>query len=423
MLQRVYLALKLAGLVLSLRCQQLTHIIAAKIHRLTYKAVDHPKNVVVVGGSFAGFFLAKHLAESLPTGWRVILIEKKSHYHFTWNFPRISVVPGHDTKAFVPYPRQLSTAPDGVYQFRQANVIAIDLQKVTLADGATIDYEYLAIATGSQARYPAKLDANEKGECIHFFQDQQRRVAAAKDIVVVGGGAAGVEVAGDIKTKYPDKNVTLVHSRDHLLNNFGQGLHDIAKKALEEMGVHLYLGERVVSGLDSEPPTQVTLRSGKALQCDHLIKCTGQSAQSSLIKQFSPASVAPSGAILIEKTLQMKNAPSPRVFALGDVIDVPGPKMGRAASVQGFHVADNIVRSIKHKPLKEYKPTLIDTSIDLTLGLGKNVMYIDDFGRRDTSFNSKTTEELHAARAWEVMGMKPYHDPAEEEAAALKPSA
>ena len=65
----------------------------------------------------------------------------------------------------------------------------------------------------------------------------------------------------------------------------------------------------------------------------------------------------------------MKNSPSPNIFALGDVIDTPGPKMGRAATMQGMFVADNIVRMIKKKPLKEYKPTMVDTSIELTVGL------------------------------------------------------
>lgn len=273
MLDRWYLILKLIGLTLSLSYQQLAHKVVARIHRATYKAVDNPKNVVVVGGSFAGFFLARHLAESLPTGWRVIMIEKKSHYQFTWNFPRITVVPGHDEKCFIPFPRQFSTAPKDVYLFQQGNVVAIDSHKVTLQDGSTIDYEYLAVATGSKGRYPATLeDVDEKRDCIPFFQEQQREIKEAKDIVVVGGGAAGVEVAGDIKSRYPDKNVTLVHSRDHLLNNFpGDSLHEIAKKALEGLGVTLYLGERVVSNLDSDIPKQVTLRSGKVLECDHLV--------------------------------------------------------------------------------------------------------------------------------------------------------
>lgn len=35
----------------------------------------------------------------------------------------------------------------------------------------------------------------------------------AKNIAVIGGGAVGVELATDIKSYYPEKSVTLVHSR------------------------------------------------------------------------------------------------------------------------------------------------------------------------------------------------------------------
>lgn len=272
MLSKLSVILKLIGLSLSLSFQRLSLIVSAKLHQKTYKAVATPKNVVVVGGSFGGFFLAKQLSESLPTGYRVVLIEKHSHYHFTWNFPRITVVPGHDHKAFVPYPKQPRQAPDGVYLFQRGNVTAIDTTKVTLEDGSQIEFEYLVIATGSQKRYPAQLDADEKLDCMTFFEEQQNRIKGAQNIVIVGGGAAGVEIAGDIRTKYPDKKVTLVHSRDRLLNNFGVGLHERAKPALEALGVKLYLGERVVAGLEEEDPKQITLRSGNVLGCDLVVR-------------------------------------------------------------------------------------------------------------------------------------------------------
>jgi NADH dehydrogenase FAD-containing subunit len=90
---------------------------------------------------------------------------------------------------------------------------------------------------------------------------------------------------------------------------------------------------------------------------------------SELLKTFSPASIAPSGAILVESTLQVKDAPSSNIFAVGDVIDLPGPKQGRPASLQGFLVAGNIVRAIRGKPMKHYAPSILDHSIELTLGL------------------------------------------------------
>lgn len=272
MLDKPLMFLKLIGLTLSLSLEQLSRVISTKLHLRSYKAVPNSKNVVVVGGSFGGFFLAKQLSESLPTGYRVVLIEKHSHYHFTWNFPRITVVEGHDNKAFVPYPEKPRMAPEGIFVFQQGTVVSIDAHKVTLEDGSTVDYEYLVIATGSQARYPPELDAVvDKQDCIEYFRTQQDRIKSARNIVIVGGGAAGVEIAGDIRSKYSDKTVTLVHSREHLLNQFGSGLHEIAKKDLEALGVTLYLGERVVAGLESENPKAVTLRSGKVLECDLLV--------------------------------------------------------------------------------------------------------------------------------------------------------
>ncbi|KAJ9614435.1 hypothetical protein H2200_002571 [Cladophialophora chaetospira] len=411
MFPKLFFILKLFGFTFSLIGQRLSLVISGKLHRLTYTASSNPKNVVVIGGSFAGYFLAQRLAGSLPSGYRVILVERHSHFHFTWNFPRSTVIHGQEQKAFIPYPAKPRNSPEGSYEFKQGSAVAIEDDKVRLENGEVIGYEYLALATGSQKRYPPTLEANEKGECTEFFAQQQERIKTAKSIIIVGGGAAGVEVAGDIKSRYPEKNVTLVHSREHLLNSFGEKLHVRAKTALEELGVELYLGERVVTGLDLEGPGKVALRGGKVLQCDFLIKCTGQVPDSHLLRSFSPSSIAPSGAILVEKTLQIRNAPSPRIFALGDVIDIPGPKQGRPATMQGFLVAENIVRNIQGKPMVEYTPSILDRSIELTLGLGKNVMYISD-GTNQMAFTKKMKDEsMHAAQAWRFMDAKPFHDP------------
>lgn len=45
-------------------------------HRWLYQATPSPKNVVVLGGSYAGIHLAQRLTETLPTGYRAVLIKK-----------------------------------------------------------------------------------------------------------------------------------------------------------------------------------------------------------------------------------------------------------------------------------------------------------------------------------------------------------
>ncbi|OAG34923.1 hypothetical protein AYO21_10927 [Fonsecaea monophora] len=445
MFAKAFLYIKLLGFGLSASFERLCIYISTYIHRLRYKSVPDPRNIVIIGGSFAGYFLAKRLAESVPTGYRVVLIDKHSHFHFTWNFPRATVLAGQEHNAIIPYPDQgPRSVPVGAYVFKQGSVVAIEPGKVILQDGTEIAYEYLAVATGSRSRYPARLDkdgdGDDKANCVRFFQEEQQRIVAAKDIVIVGGGAAGVEVASDIKSKYPQKSVTLVHSRENLLNNFGAELHDIAKKALEELGIKLYLGDRVIAGLEGDDSKQIKLRSGNTIQCDLVIQCTGQAPNSALLKSFSPKSVSPSGSILVEKTLQIRDAPR-NMFALGDVIDLPGPKMGRPASMQGFLVAENIVRTIRADQknrkrrnatdadtnkttngdasspavkLKEYTPTMVDSSIELTLGLGKSVMFISD-GHKNTSISRKMPDDaLHAAQMWKIMDATPYDDPSDK---------
>ena len=272
MFDKLFFILRLVGYIFSLTSQRLSLILSAKFHRLTYRSVPKPQDIVVIGGSFAGYFLARQLSESLPTGYRVVLIEKHSHFHFTWNFPRVTVLQGHEQNAFIPYPSKPQDAPEGAFLFRKGNVISIDADSVTLENGESIKYEYLVIATGSQKRYPATLDADEKVDGVKFFAKQQQAIKSAQKIVVVGGGAAGVEVAGDVKSKYPEKDVTLVHSREHLLNSFGEGLHTKVNPAFEELGIHLHLGQRVVSGLGQEGPGELTLKNGKTLPFDLLVR-------------------------------------------------------------------------------------------------------------------------------------------------------
>lgn len=55
----------------------------------------------------------------------------------------------------------------------------------------------------------------------------------------------GVELVSDIKYFYPDKEVTLIHSRDRLMNHFGKRLGDYALIALkDELKVRVLLNER-----------------------------------------------------------------------------------------------------------------------------------------------------------------------------------
>lgn len=226
--------------------------IEAIIHHYTYKSLppQETKNVVVIGGSFTGYETAKRLTETLPTGFRVILIEKNSHFNYVFAFPRFSVLGGLEQYAFIPYEGLAKNAPKGIFEFIQGKVDHVDERIVRLEGGKELEYEYIVIATGTASKLPSKVAATESQDAQRELREMQSTIKKAERIAVVGGGAVGVEIASDIKDFYPDKKVVLFHSRDRLLPSFGERLHQHVMKRLGAMGIDIRLNERpqVVEG-------------------------------------------------------------------------------------------------------------------------------------------------------------------------------
>jgi NADH dehydrogenase FAD-containing subunit len=172
------------------------------------------------------------------------MIERKSHFNYLFNFPRYSVLAGHEEYAFIPYDMMEKAAPKG--SFRRIRDIATSIKdgRVYLESGEAIEFSYLVIATGSKQGLPSKGIATEKKDGCRELQTVQENIQIANRIAVVGGGAVGVELATDIKYFHPDKDVTIVHSRERLLQRFGPRLHDHVAVKMREMGIHMRLGER-----------------------------------------------------------------------------------------------------------------------------------------------------------------------------------
>jgi NADH dehydrogenase FAD-containing subunit len=218
-------------------------------HFYTYRATDSPKHIVVIGGSFAGLQLVKRLTQTIPSGYKIIWIEKNSHLNYVFAFPRFSVVAGLEERAFIPYTALEAGAPKGCLRRTQGTVSWINReeQKIVIDSGEEIPFSYLAIATGSTQPLPVQVESTERTEACDELRAVQNHIKTSQKIAILGGGAVGVELASDVKDFYPDKEVTLVHSRDALLNRFGPRLQEYALRALrDELGVRVLLGERPV---------------------------------------------------------------------------------------------------------------------------------------------------------------------------------
>ena len=259
------------GLSLSFISQRLR----ALKHKWTYKETSSPKNVIVLGGSFCGLFLAKRLTETLPTGYRVVLIEKNSHFNYSFNFPRFSVMPGYEHQAFVPYDGLARGAPAGIVKHVRGIATKITNNAIHLQSGEKIEYEYLAVATGSSQTPPAKVVASEKAEACSEMRAFQDRIKSAKKIAVIGGGAVGIEMASDIKSFYPEKHVTLIHSRSQLLPHFGPRLHEHVVEAFGKLGIEIIFQKRpqIMSATENSSPL-LLFHDGRSEEFDLIVSYT-----------------------------------------------------------------------------------------------------------------------------------------------------
>lgn len=376
---------------------------------------SQPRNIVILGASFAGYHAARIIASSIPVdgSWNIVIIEPNQHYQFTWTLPRFCVIEGHEEKTFIPYGPYLPERARDIVRWVHHHASRITKFSVLIQEtGEEIPYEYLVIATGSGCglRLPSRVGAQDKKKGSELLREMQQNIKAAGRLVVIGGGAAGVELAADAKEKYPEKTVTLVHSRSAVMHRFGPELQADALKGLQDLGVEVILEERAVQS--EEGPQVLTLRSGKKLEFDFCVNATGQTPSSQLLQDLSPGAIAETGHIRIKPTLQIDDTSLSNIYACGDVAQtgVRNPN-ARAAMKQAQFVADNVVLAVQGKePTNLYTPSWADGVIKLTLGLKKSVTHFTD-GKTELLMRGKEKDEtLMIAQVWTHMGVTPFED-------------
>ncbi|KAI8893056.1 hypothetical protein BC833DRAFT_609717 [Globomyces pollinis-pini] len=390
---------------------------------------DVTKNIVLIGGScFLFGTLLKLKQLEFPTGYRIIVIEKHSHAHYMFAFPRAAVISGFEQDLLVPYDNALPSEQGTVINaaVTKINKDSVELDRSIDGFGQSIPYSYLIYATGAKHPEPGNFnDSDTKDLVIKKLKHYQSSIQNAKKICIVGGGAVGVELAAEIKEHYPEKSVTLVHSRERYLPMYLPAMHKQIFDVLHSLGVIQILGDRVLSN-DDKQATNLKTKNGLEIECDLMIPCTGMSPNSELIAKLSPSSVDPNNKyVKVKPTLQIVDDQYPNIFAGGDVCNIDQVKVGFAAFQHSYVVIENIFKLIrKDEPqrfarttnsffnclrmststdsveLKTHTPVL--PQIGLALGSTTSVSQVSLFGRSFIigSFFMKTTSNVGADRAW-----------------------
>lgn len=181
-------------------------------------------------------------------------------------------------------------------------------------------YDKLIMTTGSTVAVPPIMGISDTRilMCKSYAQAKAIYETAKKHkhITIVGGGYIGVELAESYANT--DHKVTLIQSRDQVLNNYiDKDTSENVVNLLKEHGVDIFLNERV-TGFDRDDDDNVLIETNKAdHHADLVIVCTGFVANTGLLR--GQVDMDRHGAIIINDYTQTSN---PDIYAAGDACTV-----------------------------------------------------------------------------------------------------
>ncbi len=271
------------------------------------------KHIAIVGGGPLGVDLAK----SLDNKAKVTLIEQRSHFIHTPAMIRAIVDPTLLDRALIPYDKTLKAGK--VLHGRAAK---IDESGVTLSDGTHVPADFTVIATGSSYAAPFKVNGDHIEELRTAVHNTHKMVTSANSIAIIGAGAVGIELAGEIATAMPEKNITLVSKAPQLLQDLPEKFGNLILKKLHKLGVETILGERAENLMQTDAPYEgeVTLSNGQTINADVIFPAIGARANATLLTDLPNVETGHANRVKVDPWLR-PSSELPNVFAAGDVAE------------------------------------------------------------------------------------------------------
>ncbi len=346
--------------------------------------------VVVVGGGFGGLFAVRLLGHK-PV--EVTLVDRHNHHLFQ---PLLyQVATGMLSAGQIAPPLRHVLRKFENVEVEAAEVTGFDLERRVVhavgpghLNNLEIPYDSLIVAAGSHQSYfghdelarfaPGMKTIDDARELRRRIFGAFEMAELAKDpaergrwltMVVVGAGPTGVELAGQIRElavrclkgefRHFDPasvRVLLVDGGKEPLASFGDRLSGVAAKSLEELGVELRMGARVV-GVDAFGVDVVDGQGTKTrIDAHTAIWAAGVQASplAAALAKASGAALDHAGRIAVLPDLTLPG--HPEVFAIGDMAALGNlPGVAEVAMQGGLHAANSIVRRLEGKDVVAFK--------------------------------------------------------------------
>jgi len=339
-----------------------------------------PTRIVIVGGGFGGLAAARAL-RGAPV--EVVLVDRRNFHLFQPLLYQVATGGLSPANIACPLRRALRHQPNADVVLGEVTGFDVARRRVLLRDDDELEYDHLILAAGATHGYfghdwsevapglKTIEDATElRSRILLAFERADREPdpeerAAWLSFVIVGAGPTGVELAGalaeisrhtlrnDFRHIEPeDAKILLVDAVDRVLPAYPEDLSANAEAALEQLGVTVRTGSKVVD-IDAEAVT--IERDGESLRVPSRTVSWAAGVQASplggaIAEQIG---VKPDRAGRLEVEADLTLPGHPEISVIGDLalfqhgLEQPLPGVAPVAMQQGRYVADRIARGLR----------------------------------------------------------------------------
>ena len=339
-----------------------------------------PPHLLIVGGGFGGLWAARALARA-PL--RITLLDRGNHHLFQPLLYQVATAGLSAPDIAAPLRHILRRQRNATVLMGEAERVDTQAQRVVLADGAAIGYDYLLLATGATHAYFGHDDWAPHAPGLKTLDDAlaiRRKLLSAFEraeaetdpvaqrallsFVIVGGGPTGVELAGtlaeiarhtlrrEFRNIDPRQaRVLLVEAGPRILSTFPESLSAKAQAQLERLGVELRTGQPVTQ-IDAEG----VVLDGQRIAARTVLWAAGVAASPLARSLGVPLDRA--GRVAVDPDLSVPGQPN--VFVAGDLASVQGdgkpvPGVAPAAKQMGGHAAASILARLHNRPAPAFR--------------------------------------------------------------------
>ena len=273
-------------------------------------------DVMVIGGSAAGI-VAATTAKSFNPEKNVMLVRKDAHVLVPCGIPYIFGTLENSRKNMIPD----AVLSDAGIELKIDEVLALDTANKTCstANGSTIRFDKLILATGSNPVTPVWLEGAELDNVFTipknkvYLDDLKSRLEVCQKIAVVGGGFIGVELADELRKT--GKEVLLIEMMPHILSAaFDAELAEKAEEVIASRGIEVKTGSGIKQIRGDKKVSELVLNNSEILSADAVILSVGYKPNSTLAAD-SGLPINDLGFIKVNEYMRTEN---PDIFAVGD---------------------------------------------------------------------------------------------------------